>query len=217
MGAVLYAFDSVPSADEDRRGPPSVLNTNQSSWTSVMYEPTFAALSAGGFPVPEKPAGEITRDELVAHLQATLGGAIKAIVEKDADGLYAGKTSQEIADAFCSHRVKPGSIYQRFDVRGRQLMAAIEPDELVKVLMGPNGPAWNVYLTADKVDLSPDGGPWAAVVEAFPSGSTREAINELVAPKSGQAIEVESDLQRLRFPHAPNLLTAEDIAAALGS
>jgi len=216
MGAVLYTFDSVPG-DEDLRGPERQGAEARAPWNEVRYLPIYADLEAGGWPVPKTPAAEISRDDLIAHLQQALGDRIKALVEADAAGLYAGKKPAAVAAALSSHRRVPGPPVQSSTLKRGVLASVIHPDDGAAALAGPDAEQLKALMQVDKVDLSQEGAS-ALVDKLFPAGTpTRAAIDDLTAPQPGPPVEVMADLYALRFPCGPNELTAEDIAAALGS
>ncbi len=67
MGSIKHGFENLPEKD---------------------FAGVYADLREGGWAAPAASAEEISRDDLVSHLRAIAGAAVKAVLTRNPGGLY---------------------------------------------------------------------------------------------------------------------------------
>lgn len=81
MGQFRSDFPGLPDRDDP-------------SWPGV-YQTVYAQLTAMGLPLPGRPYNEITRAQLLKHLQQQAGALVKEELKRTEDPDYTGKTDVE--------------------------------------------------------------------------------------------------------------------------
>lgn len=75
---------------------PALPEKTDPAWPAV-YGMVYDQLAAMGLPTPGRPYGEITRAQLLKHLQQQAGKIVKEELKRTADPDYSGQTDGESA------------------------------------------------------------------------------------------------------------------------
>lgn len=241
MGSILYDFPGVPEnpapaellaaattrpvRNQDGIVADTFFQAQEVVARSRHYQGIYATLAKNGLAVPQQAAPDIARDAMVKHLQAEAGQLVGNFIKADARGVYAGKTPEQQAAYFSSHRPtlvtspEPASVLIHLS---RFLVESLSPEDLA-ALAPQDRDYLGLLLSVGPVDvLAPKVAEFLGRVfpdEGNKSSAARKLVNETIAkataPQPGE--DEPSDLSVVLggFPCGPNALTAADIVGAL--